>query len=82
VTIPLQDVIRVFTGPPTEAEAVWDEDNADVSLPSSDDVLSVVARLGSKKTYRLVFHKFESGMSAHDWRDRIEARLVASSGLA
>ncbi|NOZ06389.1 MAG: hypothetical protein GXP41_08585 [Chloroflexi bacterium] len=77
VTIPFGDVLRIFTGLPAEADAVWDEDNLDVELSSPADSLSVVARLGGTKAYRLVFHKFETGMSAHDWYERIKARLAA-----
>jgi len=77
VTIPFQDVIHVFTGVPAEADILWDEDNLDVELPSPAESLSVVARLGSSKAYRLVFHDFESSMSAHDWYEQIRARLAA-----
>ncbi len=77
VTIPFGDVLRVFTGLPAEADVVWDEDNLDVDLSSPADTLSVVARLGSTKTYRLVFHNFEPEMSATDWYEQMKARLAA-----
>lgn len=77
VTIPFEDVIHVFTGLPAEADALWDEDSLDVALPSPANSLSVVARLGSTKAYRLVFHNFETGMSATEWYEQVKARLAA-----
>ncbi len=71
VTIPLADVVHVFTGNAAPQESSWDEDSLDLSPGLSEDLLNVVARLGSKRTYRLVFHDFEPGVSAGFWQERI-----------
>lgn len=80
VTIPLADVVQVFTGNPSPQEVSWDEDSLDPSPGLSEALLNVVARLGSRKTYRLVFHEFEAGTSAEFWRARIVRAGLPATG--
>jgi len=73
VTIPLSDIVDIFAGEPEPARETWDEDSADEAFSSTPEILNIVARLGSRKTYRLVFHDFEPGTSATFWVEQVIA---------
>ncbi len=73
VMIPFPDIVDIFAGTPDSARATWDEDSVNEAFSSAAEILNIVARLGSIKTYRLVFHDFEPGTSAAFWVEQIVA---------